>query len=264
VPDLANAEFAVIDTETTGLLPGLDRVVSLAVVPVVHRRVQAGAARQVLVDPERPIPPEATAVHGIRDADVAGAPDLLAAVAALAHLLPGRVVAGHNLEFDLAFLDPTVVRPEHTLDTLALSRLLWRSPGTRHTLDAAAARVGVVPLDRHTALGDAMATAELLVALLPMAEARGWRTTEDIAAAALAQRRARARVRRSRARGRVRARVRARVRGRGRGRAIRGPGATTNRPGATTNRPGATTNRPGATTNRPGATTNRPGATTST
>jgi DNA polymerase-3 subunit epsilon len=204
MPDLDSAAFAVLDTETTGLDPAHDRVVSVAVVPVVHGRVVHADARHVLVDPGAAIPAEATLVHGLTDGDVAGAPDLATAMQGLAAVLQDRVVVGHNLEFDLGFLGHAMADPPaHTLDTLALSRLLWRRRGTRHTLDEAAGRVGVMPQDRHSALGDAMATAEVLVAVLPSVLARGWRTTDDVAAAAAAQRRSRARVRRSRARQRL-------------------------------------------------------------
>ena len=188
--------FAVIDTETTGLDPGCDRVVSLAVLPIDGGRLRFEAAVQLLVDPGLPIPPQTTAVHGICDADVGGAPDLAAALAIAAPALRDRIVVGHNLAFDLAFLEPAGYRPERRLDTLQISRLLWRR-GAGHSLDALAARTGVVPQYRHSALGDAIATAQSLLACLPLLAARGLDTPEAVADAYAAQRIRRARLRRS-------------------------------------------------------------------
>lgn len=192
-----DASFAVIDTETTGLDPSCDRVVSLAVVPVDAGRVRPEAAWQLLIDPGVPIPPESTAIHGIGDADVRGAPDLSTALAIAAPALRDRIVVGHNLPFDLAFLAGAGYRAEQPLDTLQISRLLWRRRGVRHGLDALAYRTGVLPQYRHSALGDAIATAQALVACLPLLAARGWDTPEAVAGAYRAQQLRRARVRRS-------------------------------------------------------------------
>ena len=189
--------YAVIDTETTGLDPDTHSVLSLAVVPVAAGSVRYDRGRQVLVDPGVPIPAASTAVHGICDDDVAGAPALAAALAELAPMLAGAIVVGHNLEFDLAFLRAGGLAVGQTLDTLAVSRLLWPLPGTRHRLEDVAARVGVSPVDRHTALGDAIATAEVLVACLPLLESRGLTGPEAVAEAYRAQRLRRARVKRS-------------------------------------------------------------------
>lgn len=196
--------YAVIDTETTGLDPVHDAVVSLAVVPVDGLVVRTDLARQILVDPGRPIPPHASAVHGLGDADVAGAGDLAGALADLGPLLTDRIVVGHNLGFDLAFLAPAGFDPPQTIDTLAASRLLWRRREHRHTLDAVGARVDVAPTDRHTAIGDATATAFTLVALLPLLAERDLASPDAIADAYTEQRERRAARRRSRLRGRLR------------------------------------------------------------
>ena len=95
--------LAVLDTETTGVDPLTDRIVELAVV----RLDPDGAARRYrrLVDPGVPIPPAATAVHGIADADVAGRPRFAAIADRLARRLDGCDLAGFNLRrFDLPLL----------------------------------------------------------------------------------------------------------------------------------------------------------------
>lgn len=192
-----NARFAVIDTETTGLDPRRDRVVSLAVVPVDGGSVLQGLAVQILIDPGMPIPPQSTAIHGIADADVRGAPDLQAALRIAAPALADRIIVGHNLAFDLAFLGRAGFTPSQTLDTLVVSRLLWPRRGTRHSLDELAARTGVTPRDRHTALGDAVATAQILAVCFPQLAARGLDSPDAVAAAYAARQVRRARLSRS-------------------------------------------------------------------
>ncbi len=150
----------------------------------------------LLVDPGRPIPPHSTAVHGVSDADVRGAPDLAAALAVALPAMRDRIVVGHNLAFDLAFLEQAGYRPDRQLDTLQASRLLWRR-GAGHSLDALAARTGVVPQFRHSALGDAIATAQSLLVCLPLLAARGLETPEAVADAYAAQRIRTLRLRRS-------------------------------------------------------------------
>lgn len=202
-PPLRERRFAVIDTETTGLDPDRDAVVSVAVVPVHGQTVRRDLARQILIDPGRAIPPQATSVHGLTDTDVVGGPDLAGALAELSTMLADGIVVGHNVDFDLAFLAAGGFVADEQLDTLAVSRLLWRRPGSRHTLDRFAQRLGVVPMDRHSALGDAIATAEALVACLPMLAERGLDSPQAVALAYAAQRMRRARVRRSKRRARL-------------------------------------------------------------
>ena len=165
--------YAVIDVETTGLNPDTDRLVSVAVVPVDGDRVHADHLWECLVDPGRPIPAAARAIHGIDDSRVLGAPSPQQAVAGLRPRLAGRRVVGHNVGFDAAFLrhagaaDWPELHPDNLIDTRDLSRALDPDRQLRHTLDAVAERLGVVidPHVRHTAGGDALATAECLVRL---------------------------------------------------------------------------------------------------
>lgn len=102
----------VIDTETTGLDPGKDAICELAVVPLTDRYPDSPGVWQVgphyatLVNPGRPIPPAAMAVHHIRDRDVAGAPTLAQAWGADApHLANPDYFAAHYAEFDERFLE---------------------------------------------------------------------------------------------------------------------------------------------------------------
>ena len=100
---------AIVDTETTGTDPAVDKVIELAVVVFEYCR-ESGAVGRVLgtydglEDPGLPIPPESTAIHGITDAMVAGK---RIDDAAVARLLEGvGIVVAHNAAFDRKFLEP--------------------------------------------------------------------------------------------------------------------------------------------------------------
>jgi DNA polymerase-3 subunit epsilon len=179
---LRNLCFSVFDTETTGLLPHKDDVVQLGAVRVLNGRIVDGEQINQLVDPGRPIPPASTKVHKVTDAMVRGQPDIRAVSKRFHDFSRDAVIVAHNAPFDMAFLHrqakATGVTWDHPiLDTVLLSAVLFGA-SERHTLDALCERLNVtIPVAlRHTALGDARATAEVLVKMLPMLEARGLTT----------------------------------------------------------------------------------------
>ena len=176
---LGQLAFMVFDTETTGLLPHKDDIVQLGAVRVLNGRIIENETLDQLVNPGRPIPPASSRVHGITDAMVAGAPSPQDSIALLHHFARDAVIVSHNAPFDMAFLRRYGAQagldwPHPVLDTVLLSAVLFGASQT-HTLDALCARLGLVipPHLRHTALGDAYATAQALVAMLPMLQARG-------------------------------------------------------------------------------------------
>ncbi|WP_037257983.1 3'-5' exonuclease [Roseivivax halodurans] len=179
---LSSLAYCVFDTETTGLLPHRDEVVQIGAVRVLNGRLVPGERFETLVDPGRPIPEGATRVHGISDRMVDGAPGIHAASRDFHRFASGAVIVAHNAPFDMAFLrrhaaSAGVTWDHPILDTVLLSAVLFGTT-EQHTLDSLAARLGVpVPEQRrHTAMGDAEVTAEVLLRLLPMLEARGLRT----------------------------------------------------------------------------------------
>src|SRR3954463_6537659 len=92
--------LAVLDLETTGTDPKLDRIVEISVIKVRPDGGHDHRTRQV--NPGVPIPPEATAIHGIGDDDVAGSPSFRAVAPGLVRFLEGCDLAGFNiLNFDL-------------------------------------------------------------------------------------------------------------------------------------------------------------------
>ena len=170
---LTKLPFVVFDTETTGLSPrGGDEIVQIAGVRIVNGRILRGDVFNTLVDPKRSIPAASSAVHGITDEMVRGASDIASAGQAFHDFCEGSVLVAHNAPFDLAFLHLKEDRIGHRFDhpvlcTVLLSAAMFGHTGL-HTLDALAERFGVeLPEDvRHTALGDALATAEVFIQLL--------------------------------------------------------------------------------------------------
>ncbi len=105
----APAAYAVVDLETTGTSVEADEIVSLAVVRLDADGVELDRFAS-LVRPAGPIPPEATAVHGIDDAAVAAAPTFAELAPELLALLDGAVFVAHNADFDLPLLEHAFAR----------------------------------------------------------------------------------------------------------------------------------------------------------
>jgi DNA polymerase-3 subunit epsilon len=187
---LRDLAFVVFDSETTGLDPARDAVVQIGAIRVVCGRLVPNETFEALVDPGRPIPPHSTKVHGIDDAAVAGAPDFATTCRKFHGFCRGAVVVAHNAPFDMAFLHRTgrevgLVFDHPILDTVHLSAIVFGG-SAEHTLDALCDRldISIPPQMRHTAMGDAVATAEVLVALIPVLEGRGLTTLGEVRAEA--------------------------------------------------------------------------------
>lgn len=173
-----------VDLETTGLDVRRDRVVSMAAVPLCGRRIARERLFERLVQPEMPIPPLATRIHGITDEMVAAASTLPAALTELAGVISDSIVTGHNIGFDLAILRHEAARrrlPWHEpvwLDTGLLATAL--NPAlVQGSLESVAEWLDVEIEGRHTALGDALTAAEIYVRLVPRLRNAGVRTLAE-------------------------------------------------------------------------------------
>ncbi|MFB9451284.1 3'-5' exonuclease [Dactylosporangium vinaceum] len=167
------AEFCVVDLETTGLDLRRDEVVSFGAVVVRHGRIPCGETLYRPVRPGRAISVAAMTVHGLRAADLEGAPPLGDVLGDLVERLTGRVLVAHAAWVERAFLD-RALRPRGRrlhpmlIDTAALLRaagLAERDTGREPHLESAARRLGLPVHTPHHALGDAFTTAQLLLAL---------------------------------------------------------------------------------------------------
>ena len=155
-------EFAVIDVETTGTDAAMGDLLEVAVV-----KVRDGAISDrwsTLVNPGRPI--VGNQMHGLTDADVAGAPSPAEAVQQALDHIGDAIVVGHNVGFDLGFLEAALpsakLEPGRYIDTLVLARDGYPEIG-QYKLDGLSAFFGIDLSQNHRALPDAEATAALLL-----------------------------------------------------------------------------------------------------
>lgn len=155
-----DAPYIVLDTETTGFEPyGGDALVQVAFIEY-HGLEPSGREFCSLVNPGRPIPPRATRIHGITDADVATAPPIEDLIDDIVALIDQHVLVGHHIAFDLRFLDRATRRyrlgdiPCPRIDTAMLYLAAGGGSGPID-LDQVAAYCGIDVPGRHDARGDA-------------------------------------------------------------------------------------------------------------
>ncbi|MCB9959528.1 MAG: hypothetical protein H6843_13080 [Rhodospirillaceae bacterium] len=182
---LDDLSYVVFDCETTGLEPSRgDRVVSLAGVRVVNGRRLRGEVFQALVNPGRHIPSASTRIHGITDAMVAGADSVERVLTRFTAFADGAVLVAHNAAFDMSFVAQeaagATLAAQPVIDTVLLAAHVFGADQPL-TLDSLAERFGITieEADRHTALGDAVATADVLINLFGLLKAAGVSTLRD-------------------------------------------------------------------------------------
>ena len=175
---LADLEFVAIDLETTGLDPQRDAIVALAAIPFAGGGPRSEASYVSLVDPGRPIPPAAQAIHGIRDADVLGAPSAAEALPRFLDVCRNRAIVAHTAAFDLAFINRFARSAGLSklravvLDVGALAHGLFPSWWDL-SLEGLGRLLEVEPVDRHTARGDALSAGLIFLKMVPLLERRG-------------------------------------------------------------------------------------------
>lgn len=187
---LAAQTLLAVDTETTGMSPEAGH----RLVEVAHVTIANGALGQTwssLLRPGRAIPPDATRVHGITDAMVADAPLATDVGRTWRETLADRPLVFHNAPFDLPFLlalfreaeAPALLNP--IIDTLGLARGL-PDGASGNSLQAVRQRLGLPAEAAHRALGDALTTARVCIALAERWERdRGVRSVNELAAVSL-------------------------------------------------------------------------------
>lgn len=173
--------FTVFDLETTGLNPSTgDEIISFGAIRILNGRVLAHDTFEALVKPSRPVGEESTRIHGITNAMLEGKPSVAEVLPSFHAFCEGSVLIGHNVAFDLRFLKllekSSGLQFNHpVLDTLLLSSVLFPNAAS-HDLGGLAGKYGVAIRGRHTALGDAQATAEIFARFIPLLEEKGHNT----------------------------------------------------------------------------------------
>lgn len=163
----------ILDTETTGLDPAQGhRVVEIGALELINH-IPSGRSFHAYLNPERDVPREAEAVHGLTTAFLAGKPVFAAIVDEFLEFVgEGRLII-HNAGFDLGFLNAELgligrplLAPERVIDTLQLAR--QRHPLGSNSLDALCKRYGIdaARRDKHGALIDAQLLADVYLELI--------------------------------------------------------------------------------------------------
>jgi DNA polymerase III subunit epsilon len=163
----------ILDTETTGLDPGQGhRIVEIGAIELVNH-IPSGRRFHVYLDPQRDVPPEAEAVHGLSLAFLRGKPVFPSIADELLGFVGDAALVIHNAGFDLAFLNAELercsretFRSERIIDTLQLAR--QRHPMGPNSLDALCKRYGIdlSRREKHGALLDAELLAEVYIELI--------------------------------------------------------------------------------------------------
>jgi DNA polymerase III subunit epsilon len=178
---LSELSYTVFDTETTGLDPNAgDQIIQIGAARLVNGKLLRQEAFEQLVDPQRDLPAAGIAIHGIQPEMVRGQPTIDRVLPAFHAYARDTVLVAHNAAFDMRFLQLAegrsgVVFDQPVLDTLLLSALVHPNQES-HRLEAIAERFGIIVIGRHTALGDAIVTAEVFLKLIPLLAAMGIQT----------------------------------------------------------------------------------------
>jgi DNA polymerase-3 subunit epsilon len=183
-----NLRYVVLDLETTGLSLTRDRVVSVAAYRIVDGRILLGNMFNSLVSPGRDIPSSAVKIHGIMPSMVADAPLFADVFEQLLRFLGTDILVGYHVQFDLNFLN-IYMRQNHgfpiqnlVLDAKSICRKICFPAHLRsyakmcrsdQSLDSMARHFCIEIQKRHTAVGDALATAMIFQRILVEMEKAG-------------------------------------------------------------------------------------------
>ena len=186
---LSELTFTVFDTETTGLNPSQgDEIIQIGATRIVNGKLLRSESFEQLVDPQRPLAPESAKIHGITSEMLRGQPTIDKVLPAFHAFAADTVLIAHNAAFDMRFLQlkegETGLRfDQPVIDTLLLSAVIHPNQES-HRLEAIAERLGLTIIGRHTALGDAIVTAEVFQKLVPLLAEKGIRTLREAREAA--------------------------------------------------------------------------------
>jgi DNA polymerase III epsilon subunit family exonuclease len=181
---IEDAEIVVFDLETTGLSARRDRICEIGAARI--RSLEVADTFETLVQPGVALPPTIARLTGLHDAQLRDAPRPEHAIRRFLAFAGDAPLAAHNARFDVGFVDCAVERltgrrvAAAVIDTVWLARRLLHRRSERFSLRQLAHFFGTSADPCHRALPDAVATAEILVALLGLAQERGARTLAEV------------------------------------------------------------------------------------
>jgi DNA polymerase-3 subunit epsilon len=185
---LTELTYTVFDTETTGLNPREgDEIISVGAIRIVNGRLLRDEYFDQLVNPRRDVPTESIDVHGITSEMLADQPIIDKVLPNFYRFSEDTILVAHNAAFDMRMLqlkerETGVSFTQPVLDTMLLAAVV--QPGQKEQdLEDIAQRLGISIIGRHTALGDAIATGEILLRLIPLLEQQGIQTLKQARAA---------------------------------------------------------------------------------
>jgi DNA polymerase III subunit epsilon len=191
---LAEAEFVVFDTETTGLDRRTDKVLSIGAIKVRGLQVLVSDTFECLVQQEGAPATKSAEVHGLLSSQLEAGITEQEAVEGFIDFIGNATLVGQHVAFDIAMVNQMLKRQgikgklrNRSVDTAQLAIRLERRHADSHTLknaeyslDALCEKYNLPTDDRHTASGDAFATALLLLKLLSLAKKRGVTTVGEL------------------------------------------------------------------------------------
>ena len=187
-----SVRFVVLDSETTGLDPRKDRIITIGAVVVEDNEIRLDDSYEALLKVD--VNTSAVTVHGITREESSRGLDEPEAIGQFLAYLKDGVIVGHHIAHDVQCFNAAYERHfgfemrNLSLDTMALTLHLERDgafagedPISQFSLDALCERFGVIPHDRHTAPGDAFLTAQVFLRLLRLATKQGRTTLGQVA-----------------------------------------------------------------------------------
>lgn len=188
-----SVRFVVLDTETTGLNPRHDFVLSIGAFGVANGSIKLNDSFDQTLKPERILKNSSITIHEITQAAQKNSLPAQTVFQHFTEYIGNSILVGHHIAFDYSILNHNAKRlfdfrfVNKTIDTLALAQRLEhpnKSPdlikNSEYSLDALCERYHIEPVGRHTATGDAYSTALLFVKLLKLAQKRNITTIGDL------------------------------------------------------------------------------------
>ncbi len=193
---IADYQFAVVDTELTGLNRRRDEIVSIGIVKIEGLRIRLGHCFHTLVKPQRPIPKDSTLIHRITPQLLEQAPALEEVLEGVVEFLDHCLIVGHYVGLDISFLNRAVEKHlggrlhNPCIDTLKLAQVyqetMWENYydqfnySVSYSLSDLARQHGLPEFPAHDAMSDALQAAYLFLFLVKKLDQGRLRTLRDL------------------------------------------------------------------------------------